>query len=531
MRIFDRSRETPRNQPIALRVTVSLFANAGRASLSFFALLLLARGLTSAVYGDLMFLLGSFVASRALMDLGTTNAFFTFISQGKSRPSHYFLYFGWLAIQFILYCLFIVVVCPERLLNIIWLGHARYLVLLAFVASFFQQQCWKAIANIAESERKTVWNQIFGVSIALLNLLGIAMLQFFEFLTITNVLMLYIAIYSIVPSIAFFVLGADRYLFRSRIDFENIRCIFSDYVAYCYPLVFITVLGFVYNYLDTWILQYFGGSTQQGFYQIANQFASISLLATSSVLSIFWKEVAAAYDQNDQEKVKAIFLKATRGLVLFGAVISGFLVPWTDQIIRLLLGESYSNAVPILAIMFFYPIHQSMGQLAASFFFATKRTRIYSTVSTIVMLMSMPLSIVFLAPVDGFFFPGFGLGAVGLALKMVTVNVVGVNISIFIISRLQHWKYDYKHQFYVVTLTTSLGYVSYICAKIIITNTVASSISMCLLFRGVLSALIYLFSILGIIYYVPEIAGLSKLEAKNIGQRLMLLISKPSLPK
>ncbi|MHC1759635.1 MAG: lipopolysaccharide biosynthesis protein [Negativicutes bacterium] len=515
-----------KNQSIKNRVVVSLLANVGRSVLSFVVLLVLARSLTSSVYGDLRFLIGSFVASRALMDLGAASAFFTFISQGENRPSHYFIYFSWLVIQFVIFGLLIAIICPPSLLDVIWLGHAKYLVLLAFVASFLQQQGWQTIINIAESERKTVWNQIFGNVIALINLLGILHLRYFEILTLENILTLYIVVYSVVFVIAFFVLGADRYFFQHNIDFVRIRGIVPEYTAYCYPLVVITVISFVYAYLDTWILQYFGGSSQQGLYQISNQFASISLLATSSVLTIFWKEIATAYGQNDREKVKIIFYKAMRGLVLFGAVISGFLVPWTNQIISLLLGESYGNAAPILAIMLFYPIHQSIGQLAGTFFFATKRTKIYSITSIIVMMISMPVAYLFLAPTNGYFVSGLGLGALGLALKMVIVNIVGVNISIYIISRLQRWKFDYKHQFYAIALTSSIGYISYWGAQLMPTGIFNFPLSIVLLFQGSIAAIIYLSSIVGIVYYIPEIAGLSRIEANNIARRFINAIKK-----
>lgn len=514
------------NQSIKRRVLISLFSNIVRSGLNFISVLLLARSLSSSGYGDLMFLIGSFVAIRSLMDLGAANAFFTFISQGEKRSIHYILYFSWLIIQFVLLGLFIQILCPASLFEIIWLGHSRYLVLLAFIASFLQQQGWQTINQIGESERKTVWNQIFGVSIAVTNLLGIILLGFFGTLNIINILIFYIIEYSIILIIAFFTLGTNKYLFCPNLGEMKIRSVVPEYIKYCYPLVMITVIGFLYNYIDTWILQYFGGSTQQGLFQIANQVAMISLLATSSVLNIFWKEIAAAYEQNDKEKVQRIYFKAMRGMVMFGAVISGFLVPWTNQIIQLLLGEAYSNAAPILVIMFFYPIHQSMGQLTGAFFFATKQTRIYSIASIIIMLISMPVTYFFQAPSSGYLFPGLGLGALGLALKTVIINIVGVNISVYIISRLQGWNYNYSHQLYAIALTSMVGYISYWGAHLIGSSSYNCSIKMTLLLQGLIGAIIYFPSILLLIYYIPGLAGVSRLEVQTITQRIKGMLFK-----
>lgn len=516
-------------QSIRVRVVISLFSNIVRCGINFITILVLARGLTSSGYGDLTFLMGSFIAIRSLMNLGTANAFFTFISQGKNISSHYFIYFSWLIIQFVLLGLFIQIVCPKDLLDIIWLGHSRYLVALAFIASFLQQQGWQTINQIGESERKTVWNQVFGVSIAIINLVGIYILQVFQALTISNVLIFYIIEYIMLFIVAFFTLGTNKYFFCSNVDKIAIRGIIPEYIQYCYPLVMTTVISFLYSYTDTWMLQYFGGASQQGLFQVANQFAAISLLATTSILNIFWKEIAAAYKLNEKDKVERIYFKAMRSMVMFGSIISGFLAPWTSQIIQLFLGETYSNAAPILAIMFFYPIHQSMGQLTGAFFLATNQTKIYSKTSIAMMLISMPLTYFIQAPSSGYLFPGLGLGALGLAIKTVILNIVSVNLCVYIIARLQRWQYDYGHQFYAIAWTSVIGYFSYWGAQLIQCDVYNFSIKITLLLQGAIAAIIYFFSILLLVYCIPGIAGLSRLEMQNIVQRIKMVIIGKSI--
>lgn len=499
-------------------------SNVIRAGLNFISVLLLARSLASSGYGELMFLIGSFVSIKSLMDLGTANAFYTFISQGKNRSYHYFVYFSWLAIQFVLLGLFIIVICPPKLLDIIWLGHSRYLILLAFIASFLQQQGWQTINQIGESERKTIWNQIFGVIIALVNVLGILLLRIFNNLTIPNILIFYILEYVIFCVVTFFVLGADQYLFPLKKDNVLVRTIVWEYFRYCYPLIVTTLVGFLYSYTDTWMLQYFGGSAEQGLFQIANQFATIVLLATSSVLNIFWKEIAVAYEKKDKIKVQQIYFKAMRGLFMFGAVISGFLIPWTNEIILLFLGEKYINVAPILAIMFFYPIHQSMGQLAGAFFLSTNQTRIYSVTSIATMLISIPITYLIQSPVDGYPVPGLGLGAFGLSIKIVILNIVSVNVCVYIISRLQRWQYDYQHQLYAIVLTSILGYASYLGARSVGGIFFISSLKITVLLQGVIAAIIYFSGILFIIYYIPALVGFSHIEIHKITQRVKMLI-------
>ena len=72
------------------RFMVSLLTNVLRGFLSFITILILARGLGPASYGDFAFLMGSFVAIKTLLDLGTSSAFYTFLSQ-KPRGSYFIL--------------------------------------------------------------------------------------------------------------------------------------------------------------------------------------------------------------------------------------------------------------------------------------------------------------------------------------------------------------------------------------------------------------------------------------------------------
>ena len=63
----------------------TLVANATRSLLSFAAGLVVARALGASRYGDLTFLLASFVAIGSLADMGSSSAFYTFLKYSKAR--------------------------------------------------------------------------------------------------------------------------------------------------------------------------------------------------------------------------------------------------------------------------------------------------------------------------------------------------------------------------------------------------------------------------------------------------------------
>jgi len=60
---------------LKLRLLFSVVLNFLRALLTFATGVFIARALSPSPYGDMMFLIGSFVAIRSLLDLGSSNAF------------------------------------------------------------------------------------------------------------------------------------------------------------------------------------------------------------------------------------------------------------------------------------------------------------------------------------------------------------------------------------------------------------------------------------------------------------------------
>ena len=98
--------------------------------------LILARGLEPARYGDFAFLIGSFVALKSFLEMGTSNAFYTFISQKPRGGMFLASYAGWQFLQFLTMILLIGIILPDEWLSKIWVGQDRSLVFLSFVAVF-----------------------------------------------------------------------------------------------------------------------------------------------------------------------------------------------------------------------------------------------------------------------------------------------------------------------------------------------------------------------------------------------------------
>ncbi|HZW26148.1 MAG TPA: lipopolysaccharide biosynthesis protein [Gallionella sp.] len=502
------------------RFLVSVGANGIRGVIGFFSGLLVARALSPSGYGDLMFLLGSFAAIRGLLDMGTSSAFYTFLSRHTQGRRFYLVYFFWMALQFLI-TLVMVAVIPFGFFEKIWLGHNREIVIVAFLAVFVQQQILQTVSQIGESMRKTIKVQLLILFAAVIYLIIIVFLISYGTVTTQNILFLTIFQGALASLSIYWVLRSDQALPFER-D-ATLSQIVLEYWTYCKPLIVLSLITFLYDFADKWMLQKFGGATQQGFFQIANQFSNAILLATTSIIGIFWKEIAHAWEKRDHYRVAMLYRKTTRGLVMLSAIASGLLLPWAEQIVTILLGPMYVMSWPVLAIMFLYPIHLPMGIIGGSTLLAIGQTHKHMLICIVGMLVSMPISYLMLAPATsewgGF---GLGLGAVGLASKLVILSVVSVNVQAWVIARYNGWDYDWKFQVIGIPLMLMIGYLVKLLMGFVwdidhlsVANLVIPALLVCFLYAGI---------VILSIWFLPWLIGLEKAEIEKMSAQVSVRI-------
>jgi len=497
---------------IKSRFLISVVANIFRAGITFSAGILVARGLNPSGYGDLTFLLGSFVAIRALIDMGSSSAFFTFLSKRARGRQFYLFYFSWLVLQFIITLLLVALLIPAGLFEKIWLGQPRETVVLAFVAAFMQQQVWQMVGQIGESARKTIKVQLLNIAVAMTYLAAISLLLVLHDMTVHGILWVTISLYAVAAILSFRLLRERNtgYIEEALSYKQMLR----EYWMYCKPMLSLAIAGFLYAFSEKWMLQKFGGASQQGFFQIASQFAQVSLLATVSIMNIFWKEIAEATARGDHNRVAVLYTKINRGLVMLSTVIAGLLLPWSQQIVAILLGSTYVDAWPVLAIMFVYPIHQSMGQIGGTMFMACGNTKKYVVLSITTMIFTLPFLYFALAPTSGVLIAGLGLGAIGMACYMVLTSVIAVNIQAWVIARHNGWKFDWLYQAIGIPLTIGLGLFAKAVTGLL-WNVNGNEI-VGLFIPIVASFVIYMTLVLPMIWLLPWLIGMKTEEMHNL---------------
>lgn len=494
---------------VGSRFAFSLGANLSKALIGFVTGLLVARGLGPEQFGKMMFLLGTFAAIRQLLDVGSSTAFFTFLSQRRRSRRFVGWFSAWLAVQFLVPLLAVGLLFPATWVELIWKGEQRSMVVMAFLAAYMQTTLWSVMMQMGESQRLTRLVQGVSAAIAMIHLLVVVVSWWLDWLGMRLILGATIFEWAL----AAWVIANQLSFSESSDQNETFMVVLKEFGRYCLPLIPYAWLGFAYEFADRWLLQNYGGSVQQAFYAVAFQFGALAAIATSSMLNVFWKEIAEAHHQGNKDRVAMLYRKVSRGLFFFAAAASGFLIPWSEDILRLALGPAYVGGATALTVMFLYPLHQSMGQIGGTMMYATGRVRVQVAIGMLSMALGVVSTYFVLAPPDAAI-PGFGLGSGGLAGKMVIMQFLAVNVVAIYLARSLQIDFDWTYQPIGLFVCLGMGWIAYALPRELF-DTAAY------VWVGILaSALLYLIMTVGVVWLKPSLAGLSKNEILNVVRRI-----------
>ncbi len=433
------------------RYLITLSSNIIRAILNFIVSISVARYLMPETYGNYQYILTILTAVLLFINMGTENAYFTFISQRLQNFRFHLFYFGW---QFLQLCiaLFLIVVLNDNLYQVLLKDLEKSLILIALVAVFFVNNVQNTINHIIESIRMTYYSQIMSIGVALFHLVIILSFIYFDNLTIETlfkILFLEYLAYSIV------ILFLIRNLQLFSDDSFDFKLVFKKFYTYSKPLFFLSLGVFISTFIDRWLIQTYIGAEGQAFFSISIQFSALIILVTSSVLKIFRKEIAESLEVGDLEKTKKYFEVISKNLFIFTTLVSSVLFFFSEDILRYFYTDAYLGASLVFKLIMLYPILQSMGQLYSSFSFASSQTRLYTNISYFTLTLGVILALFFLSD------KGLGMGVEGIAIKFLILGIVGTSILEYTIVKYLKSEYDFLFKLKYIIIIFFVSYLVY----------------------------------------------------------------------
>lgn len=467
------------------------------------------RGLGPVAYGNFNFLTNFFNQILSFFDNGTSGAFYTKLSKRQKEfklTSFYLCFVNIIAIfviGFVVITQFTSVyprLYPDQSLPYIYL------------AALFAILTWEIqIMNIiADAYGLTVSVELFKIFQKVVGLAGILILYFYKQINLTNIFLYNYFILSLLLIACIGIINEHGYSFlrNFKLKLQEVKDYIVEFYKYSHPLFIYSFVGMVTGIFDRWLLQIFGGSAQQGFYSLSYQVGAACFLFSSAMTPLITREFSIAHSNKDRYSIAVLFRRHIPLLYSITACIACFIVVNVNKVTMIMGGNNFREASLAVAIMAFYPIHQTYGQLSSSVFLATDQTRLYRNIGIIFMLISLPITYFLIAPNRLF---GLNAGSVGLAVKMVLVQFLATNTQLYFnakLLKLSFWKY-FSHQIISVLVFAIFAVLSgMIIDKIAIFDKRMIPNFLCNIF-------IYMLSIVVLGYNMPIIFGLNKQDVKS----------------
>lgn len=523
----------PTESSLKNRFAFKLASNIGSAFLGIAAMAVVPRALGPADYGRFEFLSVNYKLILDSLTLHTPTAFFNWISRKAHKENidvpvsvtsyavmaALLLFFG--AIAFAITTGFNTRLWPDIPSVYLWEAFGLTAVVFLFQLCTYLAD-GKALTVVLEQQR-FVQNAIKTGIFLLLASIGLLNLH------------TYFASQIVVTGVAAAV--AILWLFRQNAFTAKAvspKLLFSTegvlYIAflkgYVRPLVLLVATGFIFNYFDRWFLQLIGGSSQYGYFGLSDRLGSVAILFTAAMTPLLTREFAYAYEEEDKVRLAGLFDRI-RIFLFLAAAISCFLSMSSGPLVDIIGGDKFAGAIIPIAIMSMYPIHQTFGQLSSSLMIATGQTGLYAKIGIFGTLVGIPVTYFLMAPL-AYTVPGLGLGATGLAIKMVLMNILGTNVQLYFNTRYIHTSYVkwIILQFKIIGVLYAAAWSAYHLINTIPDDFLPSLLFLHLapsaalaLVRIGLAGAIYLFVIGVLLLAAPEIAGVRRDELKQFFER------------
>ena len=498
---------TNKEDSLKKRYLFKLGANAINIPATLVTQAIIPRGLGAFAYGQFTFLSNFFTQIVGFFDSGTSFAFYTKLSKNLQEKAIIRFYLGLTLLISTLSIALVGLIFFFHQSSLIWPNQKAIYIWLALLWGLLTW--YSQILNyIVDAYGMTVRAEIVRLQQKVLALVLILIVYFYNALSLVNFF-----IYNYI-TIVFLCLAWWYILWKNnisifdiaRLTLVQIKYYCLEFYRYSMPLVTYALAGMLVGILDTWLLQKFAGSVQQGFYGLSYKISSLCFLFTGTLTPLLMREFSVAFGKQDRSRMKFLFERYIPLLYSVAAFLSVFLIVQADHVVFFFGGKEFSGAVLPVTLMASYPLHQTYGQLSGSVFYATGRTKLYRNIGLFSMALGLLGTMILIAPSS---IGGLNLGATGLAVKMICLQFITVNIQLFFNSRLLGFSFMkfFSHQIYSVSLFAVLALLAKFLGNIFISRDLASFI---------LSAALYGLLSIGLIYVIPQLVSSSRAELKSL---------------
>jgi len=465
------------------------------------------RGLGPELYGKYIFQTNIFQQVINFFDSGTSLAFYTGLSKNLNDKGIIRFYGGYtIFATLIVLILTSVIFLLNQGQNVFPGQEVEYI----FMAIFFTVITWwsEIIYKIIDAYGLTTNGEKILIYQKVVSVIFLIIIYHYDLITLTNIFIYnYIILFILISWWTWCLHKNKVFIFKiPKLETTEKKNKLNFFWKYSSPLLVFSFLGMIVAFFDNWFLMKIAGPVQQGFFGLAFKLSSISFMFTGAMTQLITREFSIAHGNNDKNQLAILFSKYIPLLYLVTTFLSVFFIVYAELLTKWFGGEAFINGVLPIAIMLFYPIHQTYGQLSGSLFYSTGQTKLYRNIGIFMLPVGVVGTWITLAPSTNF---GFHLGALGLALKTISVQFIAVNVQLYFNTKylgLSFLKF-FWHQVYVLVTFLFFAFISKILLSLLIKSEIISF---------ALSSIIYVLFVLIFLYLIPESISVTKAKRNDL---------------
>jgi len=232
--------------------------------------------------------------------------------------------------------------------------------------------------------------------------------------------------------------------------------LFKRYISYSLPIFLIVVINSIIKYSDKLLLAYYTDTTQLGYYSAAYSIGGMILLVSVSIGNIFFPLFSSLLAKQDWTAVKQKIMQYEEFLSIFVFPLVCIIAIISAPFLTTVLGSRYEPSIEPFMIIAFATYIAVVGMPYGNTI--TGAGRFYLNV--IINLIKL---VVFVLSITFFVSPRFlGLGATGLALNLLVINLITNLLYLYFSKRLSKLSFfNFRNTFRYV-MVFSVSFILYI---------------------------------------------------------------------
>lgn len=506
----------PQTPTLAKRYGFKLMANAASVPVYLLMEALLPRALGPQMYGNYSFATNLFQQFSGFLDMGTSTCFYNALSRRQNEHGLVAFYLLLISGIAILAGLASVALLWEPLGNLLMPGVPLWLAPLAAGWAFFT---WlgRVFRSMNDAYGQTVPSETGRTAVSLLGLGLLCLLFFTGWLDIGTLFFQQYLV--LLATAAVFWHVCQKYWKNAgqgpqfTLSGAEMRLYGREFFDYSHPLLIQALLSFFMLTAERWLLRWFDGSTQQGFYALSQKVSMACFLFVSAMTPLLMRELSIAWGKKDVAAMGRLMTRFAPLLYALAAYFSCFTLVEAKTLVHIFGGQEFAAAILPVQIMSLYPLHQAYGQMAGSVFHATGRTKILRNITAAECVYGFAAAWFLLAPAQ---FLGLNLGAAGLAIKTVCVQIITVNMYLWLASRFIPFNFgrNLLHQLACLGIMLALAFASrWLTFQLGVLLPSAGEDS---IWRFICSGIVYSVAIGILCAVAPQILGASRNEMREL---------------